>query len=79
MFRHQGAIIRQFINKKCLQVQQVSQVLFTLISIITVRSMKMLKLQVTHQQVYVHIAATSSYTGGSLLCGGVVAALCTYT
>jgi hypothetical protein len=57
--------------------QQVSQVLFTFTSNIKVKSLKMLKPQVT-QQVYAHTATTASYKGRSLLCGGVVATMYTY-
>jgi len=51
MFQHQGAIIRECISNKGLYVQQVFQALFALTSIIKVKSLKMLKLQITHQQV----------------------------
>jgi hypothetical protein len=49
MFRHLGAIIKE------VRVQPVFQVLFTLNSNTKVKSLKMLKLRITHQ-VYVHIS-----------------------
>jgi len=62
MFHHIGAILRECISNKGLYVQQVCQVLFTLTSIIKVKSLKMLKLQITHQQVYVNNGVTTPHS-----------------
>jgi len=62
LFQHQGAIIREGISNKGLYVQQVFQTLFAITPIIKVKSLKMLKLQTTHQQVYVHNAVTTPHS-----------------
>jgi hypothetical protein len=62
MFQHQGAIIRERISNKGSYVQQVFQALFTLTSTTKVKSLKMWKLQITHQQVYVHNAVTTPHS-----------------
>jgi hypothetical protein len=60
MFQYQGAIIREVINNKGLLVQQVFQAQFALNSIIKVKSFKVSKLHIAHQQVYVHMCAQPS-------------------
>jgi hypothetical protein len=62
MFQHQGTITRECISNKGLYIQQVFQALFALTSIIKVKSLKMLKLQITHQQVHVHNAVTTPHS-----------------
>ena len=51
--------IREFFSNKGLQVQQTFQAPFAHTSAIKVKSLKMLKFQIMHQQEYVHIAVTT--------------------
>jgi len=53
MFRHQGATIKEFINNKGLRVQQVFPALFALTLITKDKSLNMLKLHITYQQLVV--------------------------
>jgi len=56
MFQHEGAITSEFINNKCIYIQQVFQALFAHISITEIKSLKMLNLWITHNK---FIAATT--------------------
>jgi hypothetical protein len=66
MFQHQVAISREFINNKGSISPTHFQELFALTSTLKVKSLIILKLQITHQQVYVHIATTPPHIASNV-------------